>query len=107
MKKAKKIQDSIQSYALLQHMFRTKYWDQETEGGDTVLIQEVSFMLHEVVEDIFNVMQEQHITHIVKSGSDENSDYWIQITGHYLAIMRLSSVCFNKLHIPQRNNLTL
>jgi len=54
--KVRKIQDCIKSYALLQHMFRTKYWTQETEGSDIDLIQEVSSMLHEVLEEIFNVM---------------------------------------------------
>jgi hypothetical protein len=104
--KVRKIQDYIKSYALLQHMFRTKYWAQETEGSDTDLIQEVSSTLPEVLEENFNVMQEEH-THIVKSGSDDKSDYWIQMTSHYLAITRLSCVCFNKLLIPQPNNLTL
>jgi len=39
------IQDYIKSYAVLQHMFRTKYIAQETEGSDTDLTQEVSSML--------------------------------------------------------------
>jgi hypothetical protein len=56
MKKVTKIQVYIKSYALLQHMFRTKYWAQETEGSDSDLTQEVYSTLHEVLEEIFNVM---------------------------------------------------
>jgi phage gpG-like protein len=99
MKNVRKVQDYIESYALLQHMFRTKYWVQETEGSDTDIIQEVSSTLHEVLEEIFNVRKAPN-THTVKSGSDDKSDYRIQITGHYLAIMRFLSVW-------QPNNLTL